>query len=235
MRKKRLLVCICICGLLWASVAQGRTLDTLTKGSKGQDVVRLQTRLMDLGYNTYKATGSYQNLTISCVKAYQAAAGLAQTGSLTVEEQLALYDSNAPIAPFSAAVPLTYTAQSSYFVTRGTEVLWAQVKKALTPGTAITLTNCATGESCQVIYLGGEGHAEVDATAAARVLTGWLGSTNSFYKVAVTAEIEGMAVASSLQWDGVSRGCLYFSGSTSHVNGLVDAEHNELVKKAAGK
>lgn len=228
-------MCICVFALLWATVAQGRTLDTLAKGSKGQDVVRLQTRLMDLGYSTYKPTGSYQNLTISCVKAYQAAAGLAQTGSMTVEEQLALYDSSAPIAPFSAAVPLTYTAQSSYFVTRGTEMRWEQVKGTLALGTAITLTNCATGESCQVLYLGGEGHAEVDAAAAAKVLTGWLGSTNSFYKVAVTAEIEGVAVAASLQWDGVSSGCLYFSGSTSHVNGLVDAEHSELVKKAAGK
>lgn len=224
---------ICVCALLWASNSQGRTLDTLTRGSKGQEVVRVQTRLMDLGYNTYKATGSYQSLTASCVQAYQAAAGATPTGSLTAEEQVALFSENAPIAPFSATVPLTYTAQSAYFVTHGEGILWERVKGVLTPGTGITLTNCATGESCVVLYLGGEGHAEVDASQAAGVLTGWLGSSNSFYKVAVTAEIEGTPVAASLQWDGVSRGCLYFSGSTSHVNGLVDAEHAELVKQAS--
>lgn len=232
MRKKFLLAALCACALLWASAAQGRTLDPLSWGSKGQAVVRVQTRLMDLGYNTYKPTGSYQSLTTGCVQAYQAAAGHTVTGSLTVEEQVALFSENAPAAPFSAAVPLTYTAQSGYFVTKGEGMPWAQVKEALTPGTAITLTNCATGESCQVVYLGGEGHAQVDATAAASVLTGWLGNTNSFYKVAVTAEIGGTPVAASLQWDGSKQGCLYFSGSTSHVNGLVDEEHASLVKQA---
>lgn len=195
----------------------------------------MQTRLMDLGYNTYKPTGSYQNLTVSCVQAYQAAAGDTVTGSLTAEGQMALFDKNAPNAPFSAAVPLTYTAQSTYFVAKGEAVPWERVKGALTPGTGITLTNCATGESCLVVYLGGEGHAEVDAANAAKVLTGWLGSSNSFYKVAVVAEIEGTQVAASLQWNGESRGCLYFSGSTSHVLGLVDAEHTELIEKASGK
>lgn len=232
MRKKCLLAVLWVCALLWATAAQGRTPDPLEKGSRGQDVVRLQTRLMDLGYNTYKPTGSYQNLTVNCVRAYQAAAGQGVTGRLTAEELGYLYSDKAPIAPFSAAVPLTFTAQSEYFVTGGQIVHWEQVKGALTPGTAIILTNCATGESCQVVYLGGEGHAEVDGTAAARVLTGWLGSSNSFYKVSVTAEIEGTAVAASLQWDGTGKGCLYFSGSTSHVLGLGDAEHEEMVKRA---
>ncbi len=235
MRKRSLLAGICICALLWAPAARGRTLDTLEKGSTGQDVVRLQTRLMDLGYNTYKPTGSFQSLTVRCVNAYQAAAGQTVTGSLSAEEQVVLYSQSAPIAPFSAVVPLTFTAQSPYFVVTGEEILWERVKGALTPGMSVTLTNCATGESCQVLYLGGEGHAEVDASAAAGVLTGWLGSSNSFYKAAVTARIENTDVAASLQWDGSSRGCLYFSGSVSHVNNLSDAEHSDLVKRAAGK
>ena len=66
-------------------------------------------------------------------------------------------------------------------------------------------------------------------------MTAWLGSQNSFYKIAVTALIDGQPIAASLQWDGSSRACLYFSGSSSHVLGLSDAEHDSLVKKAAGQ
>ena len=71
--------------------------------------------------------------------------------------------------------------------------------------------------------------------ADAAAMTAWLGSQNSFYKIAVTALIDGQPIAASLQWDGSSRACLYFSGSSSHVLGLSDAEHDSLVKKAAGQ
>lgn len=220
-----------------ALAVYGRSLEPLDKGSKGEDVVRLQTRLMDLGYNTYKPTGSYQSLTQRFVQSYQAAAGQSPTGRMEPEALTALYSTNAPIKPFEATIPLTFTAQSSYFSVTGEALPWDTVKSRLQSGESLTVTNCATGAACTLLYEEGSGHAHLTPSGAAdaAAMTAWLGSQNSFYKIAVTALIDGQPIAASLQWDGSSRACLYFSGSSSHVLGLSDAEHDSLVKKAAGQ
>lgn len=220
-----------------ALAVYGRSLEPLDKGSKGEDVVRLQTRLMDLGYNTYKPTGSYQSLTQRFVQSYQAAAGQSPTGRMEPEALTALYSTNAPIKPFEATIPLTFTAQSSYFSVTGEALPWDTVKSRLQSGESLTVTNCATGATCTLLYEEGSGHAHLTPSRAAdaAAMTAWLGSQNSFYKIAVTALIDGQPIAASLQWDGSSRACLYFSGSSSHVLGLSDAEHDSLVKKAAGQ
>ena len=53
-----LLALICLC-VGTAALAEERKRETVTLGVKGQLVVRIQQRLMDLGYYAYKPTGSY--------------------------------------------------------------------------------------------------------------------------------------------------------------------------------
>ena len=57
-----LLVLACLCAGVTA-LAEEKERETVSLGSKGQLVVRIQQRLMDLGYYTYKPTGSYQAVT----------------------------------------------------------------------------------------------------------------------------------------------------------------------------
>lgn len=53
---------------------------TLRKGSTGEQVTEVQTLLQKLGYYNYKIDGSYGDLTVSAVKAYQKKKGLLQDG-----------------------------------------------------------------------------------------------------------------------------------------------------------
>ena len=59
----------------------------LQKGSKGDDVVKLQAALIELGYLDGAADGDYGNMTLAAVKAYQKALGLEETGIADEETQ----------------------------------------------------------------------------------------------------------------------------------------------------
>ena len=81
---------------------------TLQKGSNGNDVVTLQSRLKVLGYLEGSADGAYGNGTASAVSAFQAAAGLEETGIADSKTQEALFADDAPKA--QVYVSLDYTA-----------------------------------------------------------------------------------------------------------------------------
>ena len=206
-------------------------------GTKGQLVVRIQQRLMDLGYYNYKPTGSYQAVTRRAALAYERAANVQQDGRLTPGEQDELFSGGAVRAPYAASIALTFTAQGSAFSVTGELWDWDEVKKELTAGEAYTLTNCATGETCQLIFQDGENHAHMtpaDPNTDARTLKKWLGESNSYYKIAVTATVGEKRIAASLQYDNATAH-VYFQGSRSDVLGMADKEHDSLVRRAAGR
>ena len=228
--------CLCVGA---TALAEEKERETVALGYKGQLVVRIQLRLMDLGYYAYKPTGSYQAVTRRAALAYERAAGVKQDGRLTPEEQDELFSSGAARAPFAASIPLSFTAQNSYFAVTGELWDWAEVKKELAQGEIYTVTNCATGESCQMSFQDGENHAHmapvpVRGDANEQMLKKWLGESNSYYKIAVTVRIGEKRVAASMQYDNATAH-VYFQGSTSEVLGMADAEHDSLVKRAAGR
>jgi peptidoglycan hydrolase-like protein with peptidoglycan-binding domain len=237
---KRMLVlllavtCLCIGA---TALAEEKERETVTLGTKGQLVVRIQQRLMDLGYYTYKPTGSYQAVTRRAAMAYERAANVRQDGRLTPEEQDGLFSTGATRAPYVANVPLSFTAQTASFVTTGELWDWSEIKTQLTEGEAYTVSNCATGESCQLVFQGGENHAHmIPATqyTNGQMLKKWMGESNSYYKIAVTVQIEDKRIAASLQYDNTTAH-VYFQGSTSHVLNMADVEHDRLVQRAAGR
>ncbi len=69
---------------------------TLEKGSKGDDVKKLQQRLKDLNYLSGGVDGDYGNGTASAVSAFQKEAGLSATGVADEATQKALYADDAP-------------------------------------------------------------------------------------------------------------------------------------------
>lgn len=211
--------------------------ELLVQGSQGESVVRVQKRLFDLGYYTYKPTGSFQTVTRQAVVAYQVACGFLSDGTIGSETKDALFSVSAKRAPFEARVALTYCAQGS-ILRYGTPLSWEQVAPALTVGEEYAVVNAATGERCVLSYLGGTNHAEMgfprltmERNNAKKQLNNWLGTTNSLYKVAALIDLNGQWVCASLQWDGEEHVCLYVNGSTSHVFGLPDAEHTANIEK----
>ena len=212
------LLCLCVGATV---LAEEKERETVTLGSKGQLVVRIQQRLMDLGYYNYKPTGSYQAVTRRAVLAYERAAGKRQDGQLTPQEQDELFLGGAERAPFSASIALSFTAQTTPFQATGELWDWSEVKKELVAGETYTVTNCATGESCKMIFQDGEHHAHMTPAAF-------------YYKIAVTVEIGEKRVAASMQYDNATAH-VYFQGSTSEVLNMADVEHDSLVKRAAGR
>ena len=231
-----LLVVACLC-IGASALAEEKERETVSLGTKGQLVVRIQQRLADLGYYAYKPTGSYQAVTRRAALAYEQAAGARQDGRLTPEEQDELFSDSATRAPFAASIALSFTAQSGYFQTTGELWDWSEVKTELVAGETYTVTNCATGESCKMIFQDGQNHAHMTPAVSyidGQLLKKWLGESNSYYKIAVVVEIGEKRVAASLQYDHATAH-VYFQGSVSHVLGMVDKEHDSLVQRAAGR
>ena len=67
------------------------TFDAVGSGAKGDEVKKVQQRLIDLGYLTGKADGNYGTKTVSAVKAFQKAMGLEETGEADDATQKALF------------------------------------------------------------------------------------------------------------------------------------------------
>ena len=219
------------------SVGVGDEGKLMIQGDSGEEVVRIQTRLFDLGYYTYKPTGSFRTVTKTAVVAYQAASGLMSDGSVGQETVRALFSRDAKRIDFHADIPLTYTAQGT-ITQRGNVISWDTVRPKLVEGTSYRVRNAATGEEMTLVFEAGENHAEMkipirmaEYQNAKRMQNSWLGSTNSFYKCAVLFELDGQWIAASMQWDGADRICLYFKGSLSHVLNLPDIEHEANIRK----
>ena len=81
---------------------------SLSKGSTGTNVTRLQTRLTYKGYLSAGIDGDYGNLTQSAVKLYQKVAGLTETGDADAGTLSSLFSSSAPKNTGSAITGTTH-------------------------------------------------------------------------------------------------------------------------------
>lgn len=85
-------------GQISTTSAKMATYGTLQKGNKGDQVVNLQNRLIELNYLDSRADGDYGNKTTEAVKLFQKTAGLSVTGVADQETQKTLYAKDAPKA-----------------------------------------------------------------------------------------------------------------------------------------
>lgn len=90
------------------------TYTRLEQGDEGEEVLRLQNRLRELGYLTASADGKFGANTKTAVKLFQKALGLSQTGVATVSLQEKLFISTAPVYVPSADAEPTADASSIY-------------------------------------------------------------------------------------------------------------------------
>lgn len=123
---------------------------TLERNDKGNEVYKLQERLIQLGYLNGEANGVYDSRTVSAVKAYQKVMGITQNGIASSTMQRTLFSDSAKYntddrvvevnrgAYVSASVASTYgsylDSAASGSISKGTHVqvlrtrgIWAQI------------------------------------------------------------------------------------------------------------
>lgn len=210
--------------------------ELITTGDTGEMVVRVQTRLMDLGYYTYKPTGFFQSFTRASVIAYQKNSGLMADGSIGSDTMSSMFHNTAMRAPFAAGITLSFSVQSRKYSFHGSDASWSSVQPLLIPGQTYILINCATGDEIRLTHTGGENHADMipadEETTA--LLNEWMGEQCSYYKCAMAFVLDSDRIASSIQWcDGSC--CVYFRGSGSQKYNLQDVEHNLLIDLVTDK
>lgn len=83
---------------LYAADAPKKTVVTLRAGDTGEAVIRLQTRLKELGYLSGTVDGEFGSVTQAAVMAFQSAAGLSSDGIAGTNTLNALYSDGAPAA-----------------------------------------------------------------------------------------------------------------------------------------
>ena len=224
-----------------------------TNGATDEDVVRVQIRLRDLCYFSFKPTGKYQSMTANAAKAFQLrhttddGAAMISDGTIGAQTMDILFRHNVSRSDIASSIPIG-TSQVMDNPTVGEAVKWEEVKGTLAQGSSYLITDYNTGTTFYMVYTGGENHAEMECKDAfnAGVLKGIFGGEYNFSKRAVTVSVNGRQIAASLQ--GYPHGedtfsandmnghvCLFFDGSLSHVGSLPDAEHQELIYRASGR
>ncbi|NLI60429.1 MAG: peptidoglycan-binding protein [Clostridiales bacterium] len=217
--------------------------------SQGQEVVNLQMRLRDLGYFNYKVTGYYAEATRGAVALFQEENGLTVDGTVGPETKSVLYSSQAKrhtAMPSRASefLPASRGGVSSL----GVMVDWFSKGQYLFPrGDVAKVTDLYTGKSFMMKRTGGTNHADSepvstsDAEAIKSIWGGW-----SWDRRPVIVEAGGVRIAASMHgmphaYDRVPNNgmdghvCIHFYKSRTHIRNKEDADHQAMVRRAAGK
>lgn len=223
------------------------------QGGTDEDVVRVQIRLRDLCYFSFKPTGKYQSMTANAAKAFQLkhtmddGTAMIADGTIGSQSMDILFRHNVSRSDIQASIPIGTTTVKGT-PTPGEVVSWDEVRSTLAVGSSYLITDYNTGTTFYMIFTGGENHAEMECKDAfnAGVLKSVFGGEFNFSKRAVTVSVNGKNIAASLQ--GYPHGedtyaandmdghvCLFFAESLSHVGSLPDAEHQELIYKASNR
>ncbi|MBQ3552336.1 MAG: peptidoglycan-binding protein [Clostridia bacterium] len=221
-------------------------------GATGDDVVRIQLRLRELGYFMYKPTGNYQSMTVNAAIAFQSSQvdengySIAADGVIGPQSLGILFGLSARRADIKVDIPFGKTEAS--VKVSGQMVSWDSVKERLTVGNTYTVIDCYSGTEFSIVFYGGEFHAEIECSTPedADIYKNLFGGEYNYSKRPVCLKLGDELIAASLQGhphgedhgadDGeMGHSCLYFEGSRSHIGSLRDVEHNTQVYKAAGR
>lgn len=210
-------------------------------GIASDDVLRMQLRLKSLGYRLAPVTGVSDEADATAITAFVAQNPLADSDAFPG----ALFSPSAAFADAtdgSAATsgsnlePLTYLT--------GLPLPWSDVCQRLTPDVVYPLTLSASGIVFHMRYAEGNGHAELEPELAwdDATLINQLDTPGGADKLPVVLSIGALHIAASIAHnpfsepdaDGMHRYCLYFTDSGAHLCNIVDAEHQRMVRIAAG-
>ncbi|MBQ2662530.1 MAG: peptidoglycan-binding protein [Clostridia bacterium] len=222
-------------------------------GVSGEKVVRIQLRLRELGYFNFKPTGLFQSTSADAAKRFQTfqrdeqGNPIIADGTIGAQSLGILFSREAVRNTITAGIPIGSSLIGTPTIT-GTLISWNDIKTTLKIGNSYTVVDYNTGTQFSLTYTGGENHAEAEAATPqdSATIKSVFGDAFSYYKRPVVILVGEKKIAASLQGfphgsDQVSQNdmdghiCLYFQDSLSHVGALPDAEHTNLVYKAAGR
>ena len=210
----------------------------------GEMVVRIQTRLRDLGYFLFKPTGKFQSMTANAAVEFQKfqqdenGRAIMTDGTIGEQSQEILFSSNAirsPIPP-ETNIPIGPGITSSYI--QGEIVPWSEIKDKLEVGKIYQFTDGATGTVFKMVCTHMVNHAEMETASAddTVLFLSVFGECFNYSKRGMLLNLDGQQVICSMQgWphggdtvqnnDMTGKVCVYFDGSTSGVGKLQDVEH----------
>ena len=227
------------------------TYRTLRLGMSGDDVTRLQNRLIELKMLAAgNAGGTYNSVTMEAVKEYQRAAGLFVDGYAGQQTQDSLYGTVPPDGGGGSTVdPTLYPVEKVDWFTGDIDVVWAR-------GTTASITDVKTGISFRARRWAGGSHADCEPltsadTAAICDIYGVktsqeISDKNLYQRRPLWVTVGGRTFAGSLygvphnypdgdtipgnDWKG--QFCVHFINSRTHETANVDPAHQAAIQYA---
>jgi len=206
------------------------------------EVLRVETRLSDLGYTTAVVNGRWEQADADALAAFSAANGVT-----TVSVTEALFSPQAiPAAQQTSGV--FAVGPGGFALTYGSLMPWEEAKVQLVPGTSYNVTSCYSSITLHMVCVSLGAHAkfkpELEWDNA--TLRGFFSSASSSEKQPVVITINGVLVAASIQQAAPKADAdtetaalpeysVYFHGALSAINGIPDAEHEAVIQTAASQ
>ena len=229
--------------------AEADSLITKTKNNWGEVIVRIQDRLLDLGYFCFKSTGSFGTMSAASVMKFQEFNEIMADGTVGPESRALLFESKAvrnPI-PVDVKIPIGPAAKGE-FTQYGAAADWYEViDKKLKLNFPYLVIDLNTDIEFSMIRTGGVNHADMETSALNDTahFEETIGAAPNWNKRPVIVVIDGEKYAASLQSmphgkDAVEGNdmeggcCLYFQNSKSDILNLPDEEHRRVVLRASG-
>lgn len=205
-------------------------------GECSDDVLRLETRLSDLGFLTGVVDGVWAEDDAQALTQFAAALGAdaeSAVSSLFSKEVLPLT---------TQASTVFAQAGSGFLVVRGSLMPWDEAETRLIVGQSYNVTSCYSGITLHMVCVSVGTYARMQPALDwdNATLRGFFPIDSSSEKQPVAITMDGILVAASIQCAPAQLGAelpvynVYFHNSVSQINGIPDAEHEAVVLTASG-
>jgi hypothetical protein len=206
-------------------------------GECSDDVLRMETRLSDLGFLPGVVDGVWRENDVQAFANFAAALGKDEPAAV-----VSLF-SKEPLSFAAAGASTVFaTGNSGFLMVRGSLMPWDEVKTRLQAGQTYTVTSCYSGISLHMVCVSVGTFAQFQPVLDwdNATLRGFFPQDSSSQKQPVAVTVDGIYVAASILCAPAQLGeelpvyNLYFHGSVSEINGIPDAEHEAVVLTASG-
>lgn len=210
----------------------------------GEMIVRIQTRLRDLGFFLFKPTGRFQGMTTAAAIEFQklqldsAGNAIMIDGTMGDQSLEILFSNDAQRASIPSEVHIPIGPSSAVNTIEGVITPWSEVKELLVQNNSYQIADCITGKTFSMTLVGGKSHAEMECTTPEDTETflDIFGDCFNYSKRAMVIVLDEKNILCSIQGEphgtdfitgnGMTGSvCVYFDGSTSHVGNIQDVEH----------
>ena len=230
----------------------------LSVNSRGEDVRDLQQVLRSMGYLGIQPDGIFTSTTASAVRTFQFDYGLVTDGVVSQRVMKKINGIASQFRPLKdvfseeedeivESIPLTNALpEDSPFHADAVRMPWQDVNTLWPKGSCVKILDILSGNTFYLQRTGGSCHADAEPVGPAdtQIMKACLGGGWSWVRRPVIVEFSFLSVAASLcgmphgtksvfQNDCEGHLCVYFSGSTTHLDGKQDPAHEKALARAA--